>query len=125
MNFRNTKPFYSIFLKQKKIFGITLGIFLKKLSLKKKSLKKSNKINLILIKILLKRLVMWSKIFNKILIILLGLKKFLIKILFFLKVKMNYPIFWLIHSPLFYRNSLKVKKLRSIKKKFKKKFINH
>lgn len=122
-NIKNNQLFASL-LKDTKLFkSFSTGYILNYLELFKKSLKKQTSSYIMLMKILLKII---EKFFlNDILLLnIVGTKKNFFKWLNFLKLKSNHlKILIYIYSPSIFNSPIKIKKIKSIKKRMKKKYL--
>jgi hypothetical protein len=122
INTTKKKTFVSFIRKNKSILNLTPGIITKKLDIKEKNAKKSFKILNLMIKTTINNV---KKIYNPInyVIQIKGTKSNLNQLLNLLRVRLDFKKVFLIYTPIIGYNTLRFKKVRSIKKKLKKKFI--
>ena len=122
IDIRNSKMLLTAINNNKCVFTLTPGIIFKKLQMKGKSLKKSNKMCNLLLKTSINTLK--SKIKNKnFLINIKGTKSNIYNIVLFVKKNFLNENLLFIYSPHLIINGLKFKKVKSIKRRLKKKII--
>jgi hypothetical protein len=122
VNISKQKPFINLILDDKIIITLSPGIIKKKLEIKEKSIKKSQKMFKLMLKILafnVKKLLN----LNKVIIQIKGSKSKIIHILIliqrYFKIHKNFFIF----TPKINNNNIGFKKIKAIKRKLRKKFI--
>lgn len=104
---------------------ITPGIITKKLDIIKKKNKKTNKVTNIMIKSILKTYYK-NENFHKLIIQIKGTKSSFIKILIFFKdIIKKYVDTYFIYTPVIAFNKKSFKKIRSLKKNFRKKYFKN
>jgi hypothetical protein len=116
------KTFISFIKNNKSILNLTPGIITKKLEIKEKNIKKSFKILNLMVKTTINNI---KKVYNpsNYIIQIKGTKNNLNQLLTLLRVRLDLSKTFLIYTPIIGYNKLRFKKIRSIKKKLKKKFI--
>lgn len=124
LNIKKKKPFVNITLRNKTLLSVSTGFLLKKLNIEEKKSKKSLKTLYLLLKIVINNLNKNFKNYQRIICNIKGSKKRLFQIIIFLKKKINFNNIIFIYTPNFYQNSIKFKKIKSIKRRLRKKFIN-
>jgi hypothetical protein len=122
LNTNNQKPKISLLKNNKLILGLSAGIIQSKLDIKEKSIKKNKKMLKLILKILSYNI---KKIHNikNLIIQVKGLKNDIQNIFVFIKKYFNTSNKIIIVTPSLINNQLKFKKIKSIKRKLKKKFI--
>lgn len=124
-NFLKKKLNITYSYKNNLMFSITPGIITKKLNIIKKKNKKSNKIVNLMIKSVLKNYKK-NENFHKLIIQMKGTKSFFFKILTYLKdIFKKYVDVYFVYTPVISFNKKNFKKIRSLKKNFKKKFFKN
>jgi len=93
------------------------GILLKKLFIDEKKSRKHIKTLMLLLKLILKEMFIKYKRVDKLIFNIKGIKKKIHKILNFCKKKINFSDSIILFTPNFYQNSIKHKKIRSIKRR--------
>lgn len=123
LNIKNKKPFINITIKDKTILAVSSGFILKKLNIDEKKSKKNYKTLCLILKIVMNDLKNQLKKYDKIILQIRGSRKKLFQIISYMKKKTNFANLILIYTPNFFQNSVKFKKIKSIKKRLRKKFI--
>lgn len=123
LNIKKKKPFVNIIIKDKVLLAVSSGFILKKLNISEKKSKKSLKTLYLMLKIIINNLNKNFFNYKKIICQIKGSKKRLFQIILFLKKKIKFNNIIFIYTPNFYQNSIKFKKIKSIKKRLRKKFI--
>ena len=124
LNIKKKKPFINVIIKDKTLIAVSSGFILKKLNINEKKSKKNLKTLYLILKIMINNLNKRLNKYNKIIFQIKGSKKKLLQIIMFLKKKIKFSEIIFIYTPNFYQNSIKFKKIKSIKKRLRKKFLN-
>jgi len=122
-NFTKKKTFATLTYQDKLISYITPGIFTKKLGIETKKTKKSNKILNVLCKTII-RTCLNNENSHKLVVQIKGTKIGFYKIIDFMKTSIRkYTDAYFIYTPVISSNNYRFKKIRSLKKNFRKKFL--
>lgn len=124
LNIKKKKPFITLNNNNKIILTVSTGFILKKLMISDKKAKKHLKTLYLILKIIINDINKKLNKNKKFLILINGTKKKILTILNFLKKKLKFKQITLIYKHNFYQNSIKFKKIKSIKKRLKKKNLN-
>lgn len=119
---RNLKPRIFVINNNKCIFSLTSGIIFKKMQMKEKKLKKSEKMFNVMVKTTITNIKKRINC-NKFIINLVGTKYNLINSVIYIRKNFLKDNITFLYSPSINHNNLKVKKIKSIKKRLKKRFI--
>lgn len=123
LNIKKKKPFINVSIKDKTKLAISTGFILKKLKINEKKSKKNIKTLFLILKIIIADLNKNLKNYKKVILNIKGSKKRLFQIMNFLKKKFKFNKIIFIYTPNFYQNSIKFKKIKSIKRRLRKKLI--
>lgn len=122
-NFTKKKIFATLTYRNKLVSYVTPGIFTKKLDIEIKKTKKNNKILNILCKSIAKTCLN-NENSHKLIIQIKGTKINFYKIIEYIRITIkNYTDAYFIYTPVISNNNYKFKKIRSLKKNFRKKYL--
>lgn len=122
-NFTKKKTYATLTYQNRLISYITPGIFTKKLGVEIKKLKKSGKILNVLCKTIIKNCLK-NENSHKLIIQIKGTKISFYKIIDYIKLSIHrYTDAYFIYTPVISNNNYRFKKIRSLKKNFRKKFL--
>lgn len=122
-NFTKKKMFATLTYQDKLVSYVTPGIFTKKLDIDAKKTKKSNKILNILCKSIAKTCLN-NENSHKLVVQIKGTKISFYKIIDYIKITIKrYTDAYFIYTPVISSNNKRFKKIRSLKKNFRKKFL--
>lgn len=121
---RNTKPRIFIINNNKCVFTLTSGIIYKKMQMKEKKIKKTEKMFNIMVKTTIMNL---KKRFNckKFIVNVIGTRYNLSNSVLYIKKNFDNKNIIFLYSPSINHNNLKVKKVKSIKRRLKKRIIKY
>lgn len=122
INIKNTKPKIVVINKDKCFTNITAGIIFKKLNMKIKKLKKTEKMLNLMLKSIYSNIIRFIY-FKKVIIHIKGTKSNIFKAVSLVNNSFKNKNVFLIYSPKIKYGLTKFKKLKSIKRRLKKKFI--
>jgi len=122
-NFTKKKAYATLTYQNRLISYVTPGIFTKKLGIEIKKTKKSNKVLNILCKSIV-RTCLKNENSHKLVVQIKGTKISFYKIIDFIKLSIKkYTDAYFIYTPTISNNNFRFKKIRSLKKNFRKKYL--